>query len=196
MTEPQSCELYLISPPAIEPDFADILRAALDGGEVAAFQLRLKGLSDDEIARLAEPLQRICAERDVAFIMNDSIALAKRLGTDGVHLGQGDGSWRGGRRLCRFRRFLPHYHQGHGASSRTGNPDLVVDGVRTALRGDWRDHGGECRAPCRGGCRLPRRQQRGLGASEGTGRGSRCLREDTELATSIYPLVASSALFL
>lgn len=36
-------------------------------------------------------MQRICADRDVAFIVNDSIALAKRLGADGVHLGQDDG---------------------------------------------------------------------------------------------------------
>jgi thiamine-phosphate pyrophosphorylase len=41
--------------------------------------------------RLAEPLQEICAARDVAFIVNDSISLAKRLGADGVHLGQNDG---------------------------------------------------------------------------------------------------------
>ena len=38
------------------------------------------------------PLQAICAERDVAFIVNDSISLAKRLGADGVHLGQDDGA--------------------------------------------------------------------------------------------------------
>jgi len=44
------------------------------------------------IAAAAPPLQRICAERDVAFIVNDSIALANRLKADGVHLGQGDGS--------------------------------------------------------------------------------------------------------
>jgi thiamine-phosphate pyrophosphorylase len=42
-------------------------------------------------AALAEPLQRICADADVAFIVNDSVALAKRLGADGVHLGQDDG---------------------------------------------------------------------------------------------------------
>jgi thiamine-phosphate pyrophosphorylase len=99
MTTQPACELYLISPPVIGPDFADALRAALDGGPVAAFQLRLKGIGEDEIARLAEPLQRICAELDVAFIMNDSIALAKRLGTDGVHLGQGDGDTREARRI-------------------------------------------------------------------------------------------------
>jgi thiamine-phosphate pyrophosphorylase len=44
-----------------------------------------------EAARLAEPLLRLCRERDVAFLVNDSISLAKRLGADGVHLGQEDG---------------------------------------------------------------------------------------------------------
>lgn len=85
------CQLYLISPPAITPAFADTLAAALDGGPVAAFQLRLKGIGDHDVARAAEPLQKLCATRDVAFIVNDSIALAKRLGADGVHLGQDDG---------------------------------------------------------------------------------------------------------
>lgn len=93
------CQLYLISPPAIGPDFADTLAAALDGGPVAAFQLRLKGLDEHEIARLAEPVQRLCAAREVAFIINDSIALAKRLGADGVHLGQGDGDPREARKI-------------------------------------------------------------------------------------------------
>lgn len=86
-----ACQLYLISPPAIDEHFRDTLAAALDGGAVAAFQLRLKGIDDHAIARLAEPLQRLCADRDVAFIVNDSIGLAKRLGADGVHLGQQDG---------------------------------------------------------------------------------------------------------
>jgi len=86
------CQLYLISPPSIDATFTDRLTAALDAGPVAAFQLRLKGISDHEIAELAPPLQRICADHDVAFIINDSIGLAKRLGADGVHLGQDDGS--------------------------------------------------------------------------------------------------------
>jgi thiamine-phosphate pyrophosphorylase len=54
----------------------------------------VKGVDQHEAARFAEPLQAICAAKDVAFIVNDSIALAKRLGADGVHLGQGDGSVR------------------------------------------------------------------------------------------------------
>jgi thiamine-phosphate pyrophosphorylase len=85
------CQLYLISPPLIDLGFADSLKAALSAGPVAAFQLRLKGVDDHEIAKLAAPLQRICADHDTAFIINDSIGLAKRLGADGVHLGQNDG---------------------------------------------------------------------------------------------------------
>ena len=87
-----ACQLYLISPLDVGGAFPDRLARALDAGPVAAFQFRVKGLDEHEAARLAEPLQRICADREVAFIVNDSISLAKRLGADGVHLGQDDGS--------------------------------------------------------------------------------------------------------
>jgi len=93
------CQLYLISPPQIGNDFVDALRAALDAGAVAAFQLRLKGLPEADIARAAEPLQRVCADHDTAFVINDSAALAKSLGADGVHLGQQDGDVREARAL-------------------------------------------------------------------------------------------------
>ena len=54
--EPPSTRLYLISPERLEHPaiFADDLRAALDGGDVAAFQLRLKSVSDDAIAHAAD----------------------------------------------------------------------------------------------------------------------------------------------
>jgi thiamine-phosphate pyrophosphorylase len=91
MSEP-ACQLYLISPRDVGGLFPDRLARALDAGPVAAFQFRVKDLPEHDAARLAEPLQRVCAARDVAFIVNDSIALAKRLGADGVHLGQDDGS--------------------------------------------------------------------------------------------------------
>ena len=90
----EPCELYLISPQEVGGAFPDMLRAALAGGPVAAFQLRVKGVDEHALARLAEPLQRICADADTAFIVNDSVALVKRLGADGVHLGQGDGDAR------------------------------------------------------------------------------------------------------
>ncbi len=85
------CQLYLISPLDVSGAFPERLARALDTAPAAAFQLRLKDIDQHSAARLAEPLQRICADRDVAFIINDSISLAKRLGADGVHLGQEDG---------------------------------------------------------------------------------------------------------
>jgi thiamine-phosphate pyrophosphorylase len=96
-TEP--AKLYLISPQDVGGAFPDRLRAALEPGIAAAFQLRVKDVEEHELARLAEPLQRICADADVTFIVNDSMALAKRLGADGVHLGQSDGDIREARAL-------------------------------------------------------------------------------------------------
>jgi len=87
----QACQLYLISPLNVAGDFSDRLARALDAGPVAAFQFRVKDVDNHAAAKLAEPLQRICADRDVAFIVNDSVTLAKRLGADGVHLGRSDG---------------------------------------------------------------------------------------------------------
>ena len=88
------CQLYLISPLDVAGEFPRRLERALEAGPVAAFQFRVKGVDQHEAARLAEPLLAICREREVAFIVNDSIALAKRLKADGVHLGQHDGSVR------------------------------------------------------------------------------------------------------
>jgi thiamine-phosphate pyrophosphorylase len=94
-----ACQLYLISPPTIDVGFVDRLAAAFDAGPARAFQLRLKGLDDHAIARIADPIQRLCADREVTFIVNDSMALAKRLGADGVHLGQDDGDPRDARAM-------------------------------------------------------------------------------------------------
>jgi thiamine-phosphate pyrophosphorylase len=94
-----ACQLYLISPPPIDAGFTDRLARAFEAGPVAAFQLRPKGISEHEIAKLAEPVQQVCATHDVAFIVNDSMALAKRLGADGVHLGQDDGDPRDARAM-------------------------------------------------------------------------------------------------
>ncbi len=93
-TDLPRCQLYLISPHDVGGDFLRRLERALAAGPVAAFQFRVKGVDQHEAARLAAPLQEICAAHDVAFIVNDSIALAKRLKADGVHLGQGDGTVR------------------------------------------------------------------------------------------------------
>lgn len=93
MAQKITTQLYLISPLDVSGDFPRRLERALEAGKgvVTAFQFRVKGIDQHEAAALAEPLQEICAAHEVAFIVNDSIALAKRLKADGVHLGQGDG---------------------------------------------------------------------------------------------------------
>lgn len=92
-------QLYLISPLDVGGDFPTRLERALTAGSglVTAFQFRVKGVEGHEAALLAAPLQAICTAHDVAFIVNDSVALAKRLKADGVHLGQDDGSPRDAR---------------------------------------------------------------------------------------------------
>ncbi len=88
-----ACQLYVVSPPAIViSDFTESLKAALGGGPVAAFQLRLKDINDDEVLRACEALLPIAQAHDVAFLLNDRADLAKQAGADGVHLGQSDGS--------------------------------------------------------------------------------------------------------
>lgn len=85
------CRLYLITPPAFElPAFCGTLERALDAGDVASLQLRLKDVTDAEITRTAERLMPIVQSAGVAFILNDRPDLAARLGADGVHIGQED----------------------------------------------------------------------------------------------------------
>lgn len=98
------CRLYLITPQSLDPlAFRDSLAAALDAGDIACLQLRLKDASEDDIARATEILMPVAAARDVAFLLNDNAALAARLGCDGAHLGQTDGDHAEARRLLNGR---------------------------------------------------------------------------------------------
>ena len=88
------CRLYLITPPVLEPkSFAETLKRALDAGDVACLQLRLKDVREEEIIRAAEILMPVAQKHDVAFILNDRPDLAARLGCDGVHVGQQDATY-------------------------------------------------------------------------------------------------------
>ncbi|MCB4821554.1 thiamine phosphate synthase [Roseicella aerolata] len=93
------CRLYLITPPVLPPGFADQLAAALDAGDVACLQLRLKDAPRDEVKRAIEQLMPIAQARDVAFLLNDDAILAAEMGCDGAHLGQQDGDHAGARML-------------------------------------------------------------------------------------------------
>ena len=95
-----ACRLYLITPPRLDglEAFAATLEAALDAGDVAALQIRLKDVSDAEIVRAVEALAPLAQARGVAVILNDRPDLAARLGCDGVHVGQRDASCQEARR--------------------------------------------------------------------------------------------------
>ncbi|MBL8660044.1 MAG: thiamine phosphate synthase [Rhodospirillales bacterium] len=89
-----SCQLYLVTPPRIDPAaFASPLAAALDAGPVAAVQLRLKDADDDTIRAACDRLRPLVQARDVAFILNDRPDLAAAFGCDGVHIGQNDADY-------------------------------------------------------------------------------------------------------
>jgi thiamine-phosphate pyrophosphorylase len=92
--------LYLITPPAFDPDrFARDLEEALAGGDVACLQLRLKEVDDDAIRHATRILQPIALRHGVAFIMNDRPDLAAELDCDGVHVGEEDMPYAEARRL-------------------------------------------------------------------------------------------------
>ena len=94
------CRLYLITPPAFElATFSRDLAAALDAGDVAAVQLRLKDRSEDDVLRVARTLMPIVQDAGAAFILNDRPDLAARLDADGVHIGQEDAAYDDARRL-------------------------------------------------------------------------------------------------
>ena len=98
MTDP--CRLYLITPPALEPaSFADTLAAALDGGDVACVQLRLKDTGPDDFKRATNALMPVCHAREVAFLINDHPEIAAETGADGVHIGADDTPYADARRI-------------------------------------------------------------------------------------------------
>nr|WP_196242247.1 thiamine phosphate synthase [Azospirillum oleiclasticum] len=92
--------MYLVTPPVLDPAaFAPLLAEALDAGDVACVQLRLKDCDDDTLRRAIDRLRPITQDRGVAFILNDRPDLARAAGCDGVHVGQSDTPYREARKL-------------------------------------------------------------------------------------------------
>jgi thiamine-phosphate pyrophosphorylase len=100
------CRLYLITPPEITDiaAFSRELEQALDGGDVASLQIRLKSRDgvpapDHHILALARHIIPRAQDRGVAVLINDRPDLAVELGADGVHIGQGDTPYAQARKL-------------------------------------------------------------------------------------------------
>lgn len=100
-----TCRLYLITPPTFEPEsFRSRFIEALEGGDVACVQLRLKTADGgpaprDQVREAARVLMPEAQKRDVAFIINDDAELAAELAADGVHVGQSDASAKAARAI-------------------------------------------------------------------------------------------------
>lgn len=100
-----ACALYLISPPAMDLDaFPKALDAALTGAAaaevaVACLQLRLKECEDADVIAAAAAVKPVLQAHGVALIINDRADIAAKVGANGVHLGQEDGSLDEARRL-------------------------------------------------------------------------------------------------
>ena len=137
-----AARLYLITPPALDPPvFAERLKEALDAGDVASLQLRLKDVDDDTIRRAAEVLMPVAQSRDVAFIMNDRPDLALSTGSDGVHVGQEDASYDDARRLLGPERIV-------GVTCYASR-DLAIDAADQGA--DYVAFGGFFASPTKGG---------------------------------------------
>ena len=107
MSPPMGCRLYIITPERFDlPAFTDALARALDAGDVAAVQLRLKGADDGAWKRAADALLPVCRARGVALLLNDRADLVEAVGGDGAHVGQEDMPARDARRLMGRGRML------------------------------------------------------------------------------------------
>ena len=92
--------IYLISPSKIDiKSFPGILLKVLETQVVNIFQLRLKNYKDSDLISITSLLYKICIKKNVTFILNDRVDIAKKLNVDGVHLGKEDGSIKNARNI-------------------------------------------------------------------------------------------------
>ena len=92
--------IYLISPSKIDiKTFPGILSKVLDTQVVNIFQLRLKNYKDSDLISITSLLYKICIKKNVTFILNDRVDIAKKLNVDGVHLGKEDSTIKNARNI-------------------------------------------------------------------------------------------------
>lgn len=83
--------LYAIADTLHRPDLTpfDLAREFVRGG-APIIQLRMKGKSREELQQQAKRIMTLKKKADFIFIVNDDPVVAREVGADGVHLGQGD----------------------------------------------------------------------------------------------------------
>lgn len=92
-------QIYLATPPEFElSSFPERLAVVLDGVDIACLRLAMATSDEDRIARAADAVREVAHARDVAVVIETHVALAERLGLDGVHLVDGARSIRAARK--------------------------------------------------------------------------------------------------
>ena len=90
MTTPERPQIYLVTPPDFELSaFPAELAKVLDQHEVACIRLALASRDEDRLSRAADAVRSVAHDRDIAVVIDNHVALAERLGLDGVHLTDG-----------------------------------------------------------------------------------------------------------
>jgi thiamine-phosphate pyrophosphorylase len=83
--------LYVITDKKLIPRdrFAATVEEAIRGG-ASVVQLREKDTPEDEVIEIGKSLLKVTTNYGVPLIINDSAELARKIGADGVHLGEDD----------------------------------------------------------------------------------------------------------
>ena len=83
--------IYLISPNRIKnKDFYKQLKDLFRTKKISFFQLRLKRERERNKLIIGKKIKKICKKYKVKFIINDDPVIARKLNSDGCHLGQKD----------------------------------------------------------------------------------------------------------
>lgn len=90
MAEDERPQIYLLTPPDFElSTFPNRLASVLDVYEIACLRLALSSQDEDHISRAADVVREVAHARDIAVVIDTHVAMAERLGLDGVHLTDG-----------------------------------------------------------------------------------------------------------
>ena len=90
MADDEHPQVYLLTPPEIElSSFPSRLDEVLESHDIACIRLALSSRSEDDITRAADAVREVSHAHDVALVIDSHVALAERLGLDGVHLNDG-----------------------------------------------------------------------------------------------------------
>ena len=92
--------IYLISPQKIKDlKFFTQLDEVLKTKRVKYFQLRLKGISSQNLLKISKKIKKITKKNRVKLLINDKPIIAKKVKADGCHLGQKDTSFSTSRKI-------------------------------------------------------------------------------------------------